>query len=155
MIKEFENLREDEVKVLFDAPLYVAILIAGADGNIDKTEKKVSADVIRLKKTRGREQLIEYYKQVGENYEERLNGLISVLPSDTEEREKELVRELRKLNFIFPKIDKKFAVKLYASLREKAKKIAESSGGIFGYLSIGYEERKFMDLKMIKNPEKQ
>lgn len=154
MIKEFENLREDEVKVLLDAPLHVAILIAGADGNIDKSERKEAIDVARSKQSRARDQLVEYYKIVGENYEEKFNDLIDKLPSGTEEREKEITQELRKLNFIFPKIDKNFAIKLYASLKEEAKKIAESSGGILGYLSVGYEERKLMDLKMIKDPEK-
>ncbi|MEM6829901.1 MAG: hypothetical protein AAF551_05250, partial [Bacteroidota bacterium] len=60
--------------------------------------------------------------------------------------------ELRKLNFILPKIDNNFAVKFYASLKELAKKIAEASGGVLGYLSVGYEEAKLMELKMLKDP---
>lgn len=152
MIKEFENLREDEVEVLIKAPVYVAVLIAGADGNIDKSERKEAIEIARSKQSRAREQLVDYYKVVGESFEATFNQLVDELPNDPEERNPIINTELRKLNFIFPKIDKNFSVKLHASLKELAKKIAEASGGVLGYLSVGYEEKRLLDLKAIKDP---
>ncbi|MFT5641934.1 MAG: tellurite resistance protein, partial [Cyclobacteriaceae bacterium] len=64
MLKEFENLREDEIDVLLKAPVYVAILIAGADGNIDKSERKEAIEIAHSKQSRAREQLVDYYKLV-------------------------------------------------------------------------------------------
>ncbi len=154
MIAEFEPLREDEVEVLLRAPVYVAILIAGADGNIDKSERKEAINVARNKQTRSREQLADFYKLVGEGFEDNFNKLIDELPSGTEERISAITKELRKLNFILPKIDKNFGIKLHASLKELAKKIAEASGGVLGYLSVGYEEAKLMELRMINDPTK-
>lgn len=154
MIKEFETLREDEIAILLDAPVKVAVLIAGADGNIDKAERKEAIEVARNKQSRAREQLVEYYKLVGDSFEEKFNKLLDELPEDAEERNKVLTSELRKLNFILPKIEKNFSVKLYASLKELAKKIAEASGGILGYLSVSYEESKLIELSMIKDPSK-
>ncbi|MBV6647514.1 MAG: hypothetical protein KI790_18795 [Cyclobacteriaceae bacterium] len=154
MIQEFEHLREDEVQTLLKAPVYVAILIAGADGKIDKTERKEAVDIARAKQSRAREQLVDYYKEVGDAFEQNLNQLITELPDDADERISAITSELRKLNYILPKIDNNFSVKLYASLKELAKKIAEASGGILGYLSVSYEEAKLMDLKMITDPAK-
>lgn len=154
MIKEFENLREDEVALLLRAPLNVAILIAGADGNIDKSERKEAIDAARSKEIRARDQLVDYYKEVGESFETRLDELIKELPSGAQEREKVITAELRKLNIILPKIDKNFAIKLYASLKDLAKRIAEASGGVLGYLSVSYEESKLIELKMIQDPGK-
>ena len=154
MIKEFENLREEEIDVLLTAPVYVAILIAGADGNIDKSERKEAIDVAHSKQSRAREQLVDYYKLVGDSFEVKFNKLIDELPENAEERNKVLTAELRKLNFILPKIDKNFGVKLHASLKELAKKIAEASGGVLGYLSVSYEESKLIELQMIKEPGK-
>ncbi|WP_462249815.1 hypothetical protein [Ekhidna sp.] len=150
MIPEFEPLREDEVQVMLQAPVYVAILIAGADGKIDKSERKEAIEVARSKQSRSREQLHEFYKLVGDHFEEHFNKLIDELPSGTDERISAITTELRKLNFILPKIDKNFAVKYHASLKDLAKKIAEASGGVLGYLSVSYEESKLMELKMIK-----
>ena len=152
MIAEFEPLRKDEIDILLKAPVYVAILIAGADGIIDKAEKKEAIFVARSKQSRVREHLSEFYHLVGENFEETFTKLINELPSGKDERISAITNELRKLNFILPKIDKNFAVKLHASFKDFAKKVAESSGGLLGYLSVSYEEAKLMELKMIKNP---
>ncbi|MEQ8238399.1 MAG: hypothetical protein RIA69_04260 [Cyclobacteriaceae bacterium] len=154
MVKEFENLREDEIDVLMKAPVYVAILIAGADGNIDSSERKEAIDIAHSKQVRAREQLIEYYKAVGIEFEQSFNRLIDELPDEAEERNKLINAELRKLNFIFPKIDKNFTIKLYASLKELAKRIGEASGGLLGYLSVSYEEAKLIELKAIHDPSK-
>lgn len=154
MIPEFKPLREDEVDVMIKTPVYVAILIAGADGNIDRLERKEAINIARNKQTRAREQLVNFYRVVGNGFEANFNKLINELPSGTEERNAAIIKELKKLNFILPKIDKNFSVKLYASLKELAKKIAEASGGILGYLSVGYEEAKLMELKMINDPNK-
>lgn len=154
MIKEFEGLREDEIKVLVDAPVLVAVLIAGADGNIDKSERKEAIEVARSKQSRAREQLVDYYKMVGDDFEGKFNSTIDSLPEDAEARNKAITAELRKLNFIFPKLEKNFSIKLYASLKDLAKKIAEASGGILGYLSVSYEEAKLVELKMINDPGK-
>ena len=86
MIAELEPLREDEIDVVVKAPVYVAILIAGADGNIDKSERKEAINVARNKQTRSREQLGDYYKLVGEGFEDNFNQLIDELPAGTEER---------------------------------------------------------------------
>lgn len=153
MIKEFVMLREDEVEVLFNAPVYVAILIAGADGKIDNAERKEAIEVARSKQSRAREQLEQYYQEVSERFESKFNEFVDQLPEDAAERSKAISTELRKLNFIFPKIEKKFAIKLYASLKDLAKKIAEASGGVLGYLSVSREEAQLMELKMINNPE--
>ena len=151
MIPEFEPLREDEQEVLLRAPVYVAILIAGADGKIDKTERREAIDIARNKQSRSREQLSEFYKEVGESFEDQFNKLDGELPSGTDERISAITTELRKLNFILPKVDKNFAIKFIASLKDLAKKIAEASGGVLGYLSISYEESRLMELKMIKD----
>lgn len=153
-VKEFENLREDEIQIMLKAPVYVAILIAGADGKIDKSERKEAIEVARSRQSRAREQLVEYYKAVGETFETDFNHLVDTLPEDVKDRNTDIEQELRKLNFILPKIDRVFAIKLYASLKDLAKKIAEASGGVLGYLSVSYEEKTLMDLKMINDPEK-
>ena len=153
-VHEFENLRPDEIEIMLNAPIYVSILIAGADGKIDNKERKEAIDVARSKQSRAREQLVEYYKLVGDSFEDKFNEFIDKLPEDIKDRNADIEHELRKLNFILPKIDRPFAIKFYASLKDLAKKIAEASGGILGYLSVSYEEQTLMDLRMINDPEK-
>ena len=152
MIAEFDNLNQAEIDLMYSLPIYVAVLIAGADGKIDGVEVKKAVAISGLKTTKARKELIDYYQQVNTDYEDKLKMTIANLPSGTKEREKMLIEEIGKVNDIFPKLETSFAVKLYASLKEIAKHIAEASGGVFGYMSVGYEESKLIDLKMIKKP---
>jgi tellurite resistance protein len=81
MVKEFKDLREDEIEVLMKAPIYVAILIAGADGEIDSTEKKEAISIANNRQSRSREQLNEYFKLI--NFDRDFDKIVSVLPSGT------------------------------------------------------------------------
>ena len=154
MITEFQNLTAEESELLYKVPVLVSILVAGADSKIDKSEMKEAIMVMEMKPKKARKELLQYYQIAGEDFEDKLMGTIQDLPTSASEREKNLIDELSKLNNILPKIDKGFAVKFYESIKDLATKIAEASGGVFGFMAVGYEESKVIDLKMIKDPSK-
>lgn len=152
MIQEFEILSQRERELMYSLPVYVAVLIAGADGEIDKREVSRANNIANDKIKNARKDLILYYNQANENFEDKLKMAIANLPSGTKERQKFLVDKLKESNESFEKLPKKFSVELYASLKEVAKKIAEASGGVFGYMAIDFEESKLIELKMIEDP---
>ena len=154
MIAQFEDLNQDELELMYSLPIYVSVLIAGADGKIDSSEIKKAVTLAGLRKKKARKDLLEFYRHFNMDYEDKIKMAIANLPSGQKEREKILIEELEKSNVVFAKLDKAFSIKLYASLLETAKHIAEASGGVFGYMSVGYEESRLIDLKMIKNPAK-
>lgn len=153
MLKEFEELREDEIDLMLSVPILVSVLIAGADGNIDQKEKKEAILLAHTKQHHVTKQLAGYYQLVGQNFEEKLLTCIAKTSDDLDIRNGDLIQELRKLNLILPKLEKHFAIKFYASIEEWAKRIAEASGGIMGYMSVTYEEAKLLTLKMIRSPQ--
>ena len=152
MIADFEKLNEEEVEAILKVPLLVSILIAGADNEIDNSEIKKAVDISRSKQIRARKSLLDFYQEVGENFEDKLKVLIQQYPLNSEERNPVITDELEKINSILPKLDKQFASEFYESIKDIAKKVAEASGGVLGYMAIGYEESKLIDLKMIKDP---
>lgn len=154
MIKEFEKLLQNERELMYSLPVYVAVLIAGADGEIDNKEVSKANNLANDKLKNARKDLIPYYAEANENFEDKLKMTIANLPSGTAERKRILVDKLKSTNEIFDKLPKKYAIALYASLKEIAKKIAEASGGVFGYMAIDFEESKLIELKMIKDPSR-
>lgn len=154
MIQEFEILSQSERELMYSLPVYVAVLVAGADGDIDKKEVNRANNLANDKLKNARKDLIPYYNQANENFEDKLKMAIANLPSGTKERQKVLVEKLKESNESFAKLPRKYAVALYSSLKDIAKKIAEASGGVFGYMAIDFEESKLIELKMIKNPSK-
>lgn len=154
MIKEFEILEQSERELMYSLPVYVAVFIAGADGDIDNKEVNRANNLANDKLKNARKDLIPYYKEANENFEDKLKMAIANLPSGTKERQKFLADKLKESNQCFNKLPKKYAIALYASLKEIAKKIAEASGGVFGYMAIDFEESRLIELKMIKDPSK-
>ena len=146
-------LPPSEKDLLFEAPVLVAILIAGADNDIDRAELQRAVELTHDKKITARRDLIDFYKIVGEGIEDKLKVKIHQLPAEAEKRTTVLIAELEKLNDILPKLNREFANDYYWSLRGMASKIAHASGGLLGYMAVGYEESKLIGLEMINEPE--
>ena len=152
MIKYFENLRDEDAQLMYRVPVYITILIAGADDKIDKKELQEAISIANLKKIKARKLLVDYYAEVVDTFEEDLYKEIDALPDRAEERNPILIEKLERINIIFHYLDNSFAVQFYESIKDWAKKIASASGGILGFLSVGLEESKFIELRMIRNP---
>jgi hypothetical protein len=152
MIAAFEKLSDSEMELLLRAPLLTCILIAGADNDIDKNEIKGAIQVANKKASKSKASLMDFYRLVGEDFEDKLKIVIQSYPIEVTQRNPLIVEELAMLNSIFPKLSKTFAGELYASLKDLAMKIASSSGGLLGLKSIGQEEARYVNLPMIKDP---
>ncbi len=150
MIRELEKLSASEVDLVMKTPLFVCILIAGADNEIDGKEIKGAIEL--AKKGKAKANMSEFYKIAAEDFEDKLKIILQELPFESTQRTPVLVDELSRLNSILPKIERTFAIDFYNSLRYIAKKIAESSGGLLGMKSVGEEEMKLLGLPMIKDP---
>lgn len=149
MPKELESLSAEDQKVLLDAVPYITILVAGADGNIDMKEVEWSEKLTKIRSFSYEEELRPFYKKVGENFDERLHQLMDKLPKGKNERNQAISEELAKLNKVLPKLDHFYARHYYHSLKSFADHVAHSSGGVMGWLSVGFEEYKVIDLHMI------
>ena len=152
MMRELDKLSPSEGDLMLKAPLLVCILIAGADDDIDRKEIKKALQMAQKNQGSGKSRLMEYYRIMAEDFEDKLKVLIQSYPPRAAQREPIIVDELTSLNNVFSKIDKELAFEFYQSLLEIAKKTAESSGGLLGLNSVGEEEARFVNLPMIKIP---
>jgi hypothetical protein len=154
MIAELKKLSSDELEMLIKAPLLVSILIAGADGDIDRNEIKGAISTTQ-KKAKSNSSLKAFYESVSEDFEDKLKVIIQGYPSGASERCTQIENELKQLNPILQKVEGKFAREIYDSLKSLALNIAKSSGGLFGLMSsIGPEEAKYVELSTINPPGK-
>lgn len=151
MISSFSKLNDREVEAMFRAPLLACILIAGADGKIDRKEIQKAIQVAKKTASKSKH-LLEFYKSVETDFEDKLKVVLQTLPLEVDDRNKLITQELSSLNAIFPKLVKSFAAEFYQSLLNLATKIAASSGGVLGINAIGEEEALLVGLSMIKKP---
>jgi len=151
MIREFERLTEGETELMLKAPVLVCILIAGADGTIDRKEIKEAIAQTRKKNV---SVLSAYLEEVSRDFEDKLKVLIQSYPYESTQRTPIIIDELHQLNALWSKIDKVFSVQFYQMLRALAKKIAGSSGGIWGLKTVANEEARYIRLLMVNDPSK-
>lgn len=152
MIPAFDKLSDPEIEVMLRAPLIACILIAGADGDVDRKEIKKAIHHTQTSASRSKASVVEYFKLVEEDFEDKLKVVLQSLPGKVEERNRLIVEELTSLNNILPKLAKTFAVEFYAKMRDLAHEVASSSGGMLGMNTVGDEEAQYVELPMIKNP---
>ena len=150
MIKELTRLKESEVELMLKAPVLLCILIAGADGTIDRKEIREAINVTVKKKDKTI--LDSYFKEVSQDFEDKLKILLQSYPYESNQRSPILIQELSQLNPILRKLDKLFSTAFYDMLKELAEKIAGSSGGFWGMMSVDSEEAKYIRLPMIEDP---
>ncbi|MBX2898906.1 MAG: hypothetical protein KF775_04625 [Cyclobacteriaceae bacterium] len=152
MNQELGKLTAQEIELLHKAPVLVSILIAGADGNIDNKEIKRAISLTESKQKKSKLRLSDFYTEVATDFEDKIRIVIQSLPSQVEKRTAEIAGQLSVLEPVLRKLSNELAIEFYQSLREIAKAIAESSGGMLGLNSIGDEEEPLLTLPMIKDP---
>lgn len=151
MVQQFEGLNDHETELMLKAPILVCILIAGADGTIDRKEIDEAIAIAR-KQTRSKSLLTTYFEDLYQDFEDKLKVLIQSYPHVPAQRASRIERELSELNTLWFKLDHRFAKEFYEALKKIAGKIASSSGGLLGMNSIGSEEAKYVQLSMINDP---
>jgi hypothetical protein len=151
MIAELSKLSASELEVIYKSPLLVCILIAGADGNIDRKEIRKAITVVQ-KKQNGSDSTSVLFKEVAQDFEDKLKVLEQGYPYEATQRTPLIAEELSALNHLWPSLPTPFAKAYYDVLLMLAQEVAASSGGLLGMNSIGSEEAKLVKLGMISNP---
>jgi hypothetical protein len=146
------NLNEQEQRHLIETPALIAILIAGADNNIDEAEKDWAEKVTHFRSMKNDSILSGYYYEVDKVFIDTFNDYLSSLPKEAIERNKVISAELTKVNDIFPKLESGFAKELYDSFLTYADQVARASGGVLGFAAVSTEEKEWAQLSMIKKP---
>lgn len=152
MIPEFKGISENEFNQLREAIALITVLIAGADGEIEKDEKEWALKVTKIRSYSLPAGMKEFYKAVGADFSEVLEATIQKYRNlPVKERSLKLSEKLSELNDIFAKLDdRRIAAKLYKSFKSFARHVAKSTGGILGFLTIGPEESNLIHLPMLK-----
>ena len=151
MVKGLSRLNDAETELMLKAPLLVCILIAGADGDIDRKEIREAINITQ-KRQKGDSELTGYFREVSQDFEDKLKILIQSYPYESTQRTPLLIQELSQVSALWQKIDRPFAVQLYQVLKELAAKIASSSGGIWGMHKVNAAEARLLQLTMISDP---
>lgn len=152
MLYQLRNLNDSEKNVMVNAPVWVTLLIACADNDLNKDEIKKAQEIINTRSFTENSDVRELYKELNEDFDHLVQIEINNLPLNGEERIAQLVENLKQLNAIYPKLEHAYAAQFHKSLTKLATLVAQADGGFFGIGSISYKEAEYLKLPMIQQP---
>ncbi len=151
MIPGFGKLSESQFQTTKDAIAWITVLIAGADGHIEKEETDWAAKVTKIRGYSNPNELTPFYEAVGPEFSDKLHDILSKLTGSVAERQALISRKLEELNAILPLLDNNLGHHLLNSYRSFANHVAKASGGFLGFFNVSAEEAKLLDLPMLND----
>lgn len=149
MDQNLSSLSQEAITQLKDAHAYITVLIAGADGNIDKNELAWAEKIVQIRTYTGNEGYKDFHDDVNAELPDKIKELMATLPKDLKSRGEAISAKLGELNVILASLDPASGYYIYNGYISFASRIAKASGGILSFFSIGPEEKKWMSLSMI------
>ena len=146
----FNALLPEEYDLLKEAVPLITILIGGADGNLDSQERSWAEKVTNIRSYSLPEEYRGYYLEIGDKFAENLQSLLDALPANVADRQMEISRRMAPLNDILGKLEPKVAAAMYDEWLSFAKHVARASGGFLKMWSISAEEKKWINLPMLR-----
>ncbi len=148
-MRHFEKISQAELQILENAISQITLLLAMADGVINKAEIDWALKLVHIRTYSGDKSLIPFYAEVEANFKIKLNDLIKNSPQDMEACKTFLFEKIAQVNPILAKLDPETGYHLYKSYVTLAKSVAKASGGILGIGSISFNEAHLINLPMI------
>lgn len=150
-MNSFSHLTSDEYSKLVEAPLYVGLLIAQADGEVDHKELEWIEKITHFRIKTAHHSLRKYYTDANTFIKENLGITRTSLPESQTDKMLELSNRLASLKPILSKLDGGFRDRLIDSYQSMGLSVAEISGGLLNFFSTNPEEEKWLALDMLND----
>jgi hypothetical protein len=144
-MQELDTLDPEERRMLLQAPAYISLLAANADGKMDEEEKYEAVKFSHIKTYTAHKLLKPFYQEVETHFIENIDNLDKALPREKSAREKAIQSELEKINSIISKLDLFTSNTIRKSLKEYADHVAKSHKSIMEEFVIPFSIRGLTD----------
>lgn len=131
MIKELENLSQEERDLLFKAPVLVSVLASCSYNQVNQAKKADAIKLAQLKTFTANPALLPYYNQVEKSFKSQFEEAVEkYFPFDDAKRYA-IQEELKKINLITNKLDKKYAELIRTSFDRFVNHVKKANHSVF------------------------
>ncbi|MCE2963397.1 MAG: hypothetical protein ACK5UE_02575 [Chitinophagales bacterium] len=148
-MNSFSHLTVDEFSKLTEAPLYIGLLIAEADGVLDHKELEWIEKITHFRIKTSHHSLRKYYMESNTFIKENLGLVRNSLPTELDQKMQVLSDKLAEMKPILAKLDEGFRNRLIDSYHSMALSVAEISGGLLNFFSTNPAEERWLALEML------
>jgi hypothetical protein len=134
MVKQFENLTDEEQELLLKAPVLVSVMSSCSFNSVNELKKEDAIKLSHIKTFTADPILLSYYKEVEKHFKEEFDATVArYFPFDREKRQ-ELQNQINHLNLVIGKLDSKFAHVLRRSLDRYARHVRNAHSVIRDFM---------------------
>lgn len=138
-MKALDKLNKQQKARLFEAPAYISLLAANADGKMDSLEKNAAIELSHVKTFSCDSLLTNFYKEVEKNFTTNIERIDKELPTGKSEREEAANKELLKLEPLFSKLGKEYANALNGSFLSFTQHVSKAHQSAFVSFIIPFD----------------
>jgi hypothetical protein len=129
MIEEFEELPEEEQKLLLQAPVIVSLLASIGNGEINQWKKIDAIKLAHVKTFTAPLLLIRYYKEVDKTFKHDFQLFEKIYTPINDASTSLLQNKIALINNVIAKLDDEFALALHESLLSYAEHVKKAYKG--------------------------
>jgi len=129
-MKDLKNLHPIAYKKLLKFPAYISLLAANMDGHLDDAEKHSAVELAHVKTYSADLLLIEFFKDVENNFEKNIISIDGKLPIGKNEREIAIKNELLKLEKTLDLLDEKYVKVMHKSMKSFKEHVSQAHHNI-------------------------
>ncbi|MCU0328082.1 MAG: hypothetical protein MUE53_03755 [Chitinophagales bacterium] len=151
--KQLSELSREDFQILVETPLFISLLIAYADENVNDRETEWAPKVAKFRTNTAHHSLQNYYGEVFEIKEAKFSYYVDKLKIENQEdRMNFLVDQISRVNSVLVQLDQDLKENLYKSFLTLARSVAEVDEGILDFFRSNPLQDKWLGLNMIEKP---
>ncbi len=125
------NLTTQEYQALLKFPVYISLLAANSDSNLDEVEKKSAIKFSHIKTYSCDPLLTSFYEEADKVFEKNMLQLDKDLPVKNEERVAAIKRELLDIEKIVVKLGKEYTTIMHRSMKSFKEHVSKAHNNVF------------------------
>ena len=133
MIRQFENLLDDEKELLFKAPALISVYESSALNEINSTRKADAIKLAHLRTFAATPLLIPFYIEVEKDFKMHFEEIAKKYSPLDEGKRAELKKEIEHLEPLLNKLDREYSQTLKSSLNKFARHVKHADQSILEY----------------------
>ena len=133
MIRQFENLLDDEKELLFKAPALISVYESSALNEINSTRKADAIKLAHLRTFAATPLLIPFYIEVEKDFKMHFEEIAKKYAPLNEEKRAELKKEIESIEPVLNKLDREYSQTLRSSFNKFARHVKHADQCILEY----------------------
>lgn len=131
MIKQFNELKNEERELLYKAPVLVSVLTSCSLNEINEAQKADAIKLSHLKTFTSNPLLREYYEEVDKQFKNQFEATVKDFFPFDENKRGILKKEIDKVNLIIGKLEITYGKVLHKSLEGYASHVKKATHSVF------------------------